>query len=123
MHVLGTRFGSLELKIGSLESEKVITGSLESEKIGSLQVHTGYLTFSLKKLNLVKLEPCGFSQKFLLCNGVPCVHAEICSGIISLIILPVNSMATQLQKLWTFYYIPTHYSSVLFRSLHYYRPV
>jgi len=25
----------------------------------------------------------------------------------------------QLQKLWIFYYIPTHYSSVLFRSLHY----
>jgi len=38
---LGTRFGSLELKIRSLESEKII--------IGSLQVHTGYLTFSLKK--------------------------------------------------------------------------
>ena len=33
--VLGTRFGSLELKIGSLESEKIIIGSLESEKIGS----------------------------------------------------------------------------------------
>jgi len=30
--VLGTRFGSLELKIRSLESEKVVTGSLESEK-------------------------------------------------------------------------------------------
>jgi len=29
---------------------------------------------------------------------------------------------TQLQKLWIFYYIPTHYSSVRFRSLHYYRP-
>jgi len=60
MHVLGTRFGSLVLKIGSLESEKVITGSPESEKIGSLQVHTGYRTFPLKKLNLVKLELCGF---------------------------------------------------------------
>ena len=47
--ILGTRFGSLELKIGSLDSEKIIIGSLESEKIGSLQVHTGYLTFSLKK--------------------------------------------------------------------------
>jgi len=41
------------LKVGSLESEKI--GSLESEKIGSGesekagQVHTGYLTFSLKK--------------------------------------------------------------------------
>jgi len=30
--VLGTRFGSLELKIGSLESEKIISGSLGSEK-------------------------------------------------------------------------------------------
>ena len=32
-----TRFGSLELKIGSLESEKIIIGSLESKKIGSLE--------------------------------------------------------------------------------------
>jgi len=55
--VLGTRFGSLELKIGSLESVKNIIGSrksekigfLESEKSGPLQVDTGYLTFSLKK--------------------------------------------------------------------------
>jgi len=31
--------------------------------------------------------------------------------------LLANSTITQLQKLWTFYYIPTHYSSVLFRSL------
>jgi len=37
--VLGTPFGSLELKIGSLESEKIINGSLESEKIGSLESH------------------------------------------------------------------------------------
>jgi len=29
-------------------------------------------------------------------------------------------MTTQLQKLWIFYYIPAHYSSVLFRSLYYY---
>jgi len=49
VHVLGTQFGSLELKIGFLESEKVINGSPGSEKIGSLQVHTGYLTFSSKK--------------------------------------------------------------------------
>jgi len=35
--VLGTRFGSLELKIRSLESEKIIIGSLKSEKIGSLE--------------------------------------------------------------------------------------
>jgi len=34
--VLGTRFGSLELKIGSLHSEEFIIRSLESEKIGSL---------------------------------------------------------------------------------------
>jgi len=29
------------------ESEKIINGSLELEKIGSVQVHTGYLTISL----------------------------------------------------------------------------
>jgi len=34
--VLGTPFGSLELQIGSLESEKIIIGSLESKKSGSL---------------------------------------------------------------------------------------
>jgi len=31
-------------------------------------------------------------------------------------------MTTQLQKLWIFYYIPVHCSSVLFGSLHYYTP-
>jgi len=31
---LRTRFGSLELKIRSLQSEKIIIGSLESEKSG-----------------------------------------------------------------------------------------
>jgi len=41
--VLGTRFGSLE-------SEKIIIGSLQPEKIGSLQIRTGFLTFSLKNL-------------------------------------------------------------------------
>ena len=35
--VLGTRFESLELQIGSLESKKIIIGSLKSEKIGSLE--------------------------------------------------------------------------------------
>jgi len=35
--VLETRFRSLELKIGSLESAKIIIGSLKSEKIGSLE--------------------------------------------------------------------------------------
>ena len=35
--VLGTRFGSLEFQIGSLESEKIIIGSLKSEKIESLE--------------------------------------------------------------------------------------
>jgi len=32
--VLGTQFGSLELKIGFLDTEKIIIGSLESEKSG-----------------------------------------------------------------------------------------
>jgi len=32
--VLGTRFGSLELKSGSLDSEKIIIVSLASEKSG-----------------------------------------------------------------------------------------
>ena len=59
--VLGTRFGALELKIGSLQSEKIIIGSLESREIGSLQVHTGYLTFSLKK-NLLYLQTSWISQ-------------------------------------------------------------
>jgi len=31
-------------------------------------------------------------------------------------------MIAQLQKLWVLYYVPTHYSAVLLRSLHYYRP-
>jgi len=44
-----TRFGSLELTIRSLESEKIIMGSLESGEFGPLQLNTGYLTFSLKK--------------------------------------------------------------------------
>jgi len=48
-------FGSLELKTGPLESEKIIIGSLESEKIGSLHVRIGYLIFSLKKPALVSL--------------------------------------------------------------------
>jgi len=43
--VLGTRFGSLELNIGSLESVNIV--------IGSLQVHTRYLTVSLKKLAIM----------------------------------------------------------------------
>jgi len=34
--VLRTQFGSLELKTGSLQSEKIIIGFLESNKIGSL---------------------------------------------------------------------------------------
>jgi len=32
-----------------LDSEKIIIGSLQSEKIGSLKIHIGYLTFSFKK--------------------------------------------------------------------------
>jgi len=35
--VFEARFGSLELKIWSLESAKIIIGSLKSEKIGSLE--------------------------------------------------------------------------------------
>jgi len=55
--VLGTRFGSLESEkiiIGYPEPESEKIGSLELEKSGrSLQVHTGYLTFSLKKTLLI----------------------------------------------------------------------
>jgi len=39
-----------------------------------------------------------------------------------LIILPADSMTTQLQKLWIFHYATTHNNSVLFRSRHYSRP-
>ena len=46
------RIMSLELKIESLESEK----------IGSLQVHTGYLTFSLKK-NWISIAYMGCQDK------------------------------------------------------------
>jgi len=45
--ILGTWFGSLELKIASLKSDKIIIEYLESEKIGSLQVHTRYLNIFL----------------------------------------------------------------------------
>jgi len=55
--ILGTWFGSLELKIASLKSDKIIIEYLESEKIGSLQVHTRYLTSSL-----TLLEPPGFGD-------------------------------------------------------------
>jgi len=37
------------------------------------------------------------------------------------IILAGNSVITKLQKLWILYYMPIEYSSVLFKSLHYYR--
>jgi len=30
-----------------------------------------------------------------------------------------SDLITQLQNLWILYYIRTHYSSILFRSLHY----
>jgi len=63
--VLGTRFGSLELKIVSWESAQIIIESQESEnriprirEIVSLQVHTRYLTFSLKKPDLAFSFPC-----------------------------------------------------------------
>jgi len=48
--VLRTRFGALELKIGCLESQKIIIGSLEVEKLGPYRSTSGYLTFSFKKL-------------------------------------------------------------------------
>jgi len=53
-----TRFGSLELTIRSLESEKIIMGSLESGEFGPLQLNTGYLTFSLKKTGLTMSNSC-----------------------------------------------------------------
>jgi len=37
LSILGTRFGSLEFQIWSLESEKIIIRSLKSERIGSLE--------------------------------------------------------------------------------------
>jgi len=43
--LLGTRIGSLESKIGSLESEKFIIGSLESEKSGPYRSLPGTLHF------------------------------------------------------------------------------
>jgi len=54
--ILGNRFGSLE-------SDKIIIGSLESGKIGSLQVHTGYTIFSLKKLFVFLLLTLNFIKK------------------------------------------------------------
>ena len=49
LHYQGFLKGVLVIWFGSLEIGKIINGSLESEKIRSLQVHTRYLTFSLKK--------------------------------------------------------------------------
>jgi len=45
------------------------------------------------------------------------VHSRISNGII----FAADTMITQLQNLWLLYYIPTHYSSVLSKSLDYYR--
>jgi len=45
-------FGSLELKIGSLESEKIIIGSLESKKIGSLESEKSVPTESYRVPNI-----------------------------------------------------------------------
>jgi len=52
------------------------------------------------------------------------VHFTLKSAMVSHLnhILSGNSITTQLLKLWIFYYITTHYSSVVLRSLHYYRP-
>jgi len=58
------------LKIGSLKSEKIIIESLESEKIGSLQVYTEYLTFFFKK-NLSPLETFG-SERSAVLNSENC---------------------------------------------------
>jgi len=67
--VVGTRFGFLELKIGSLESEKIINGNMwmdtaisitskymkfSRKLFGSLQIHTRYLMFSLQKTLAVR---------------------------------------------------------------------
>jgi len=55
-------FGSLELKIGSIESEKIIKGNMSTDSLkffGSLQVHTGSLTFFLKN--------CKHTTVFTLC--------------------------------------------------------
>jgi len=59
----------------------------------------------------------------MVCRGIPRLNLHrlqwyyICD-----IILFASSMIIQLQKLWIFYYIPSHYNSFLFRSLHYCRP-
>jgi len=62
------------------------------------------------------------SKNVLLYSGVPSILRLYLQWYCMLIILPANSMTTQLQELWTLYYIRTHYSSILFRSLRYYRP-
>jgi len=62
------------------------------------------------------------NKKILIYNGVPCISRSNLQWYHISIILPTNSTTTQLQKLWIFYYVPTHHISVPFRSLHYYRP-
>jgi len=53
---------SLEFQIGSLDSEKIMSGPksenrvLKIREMGSLQIHTRYLTFSSKK-TLIRLLP------------------------------------------------------------------
>jgi len=54
-----------------LESDKIIILSLESENIVSLQVHTGYLTFSLKKLLDCKVEIPPLNHKIPPWRGIP----------------------------------------------------
>ena len=53
---------------------------------------------------------------------MPCISCLNLQWYHILIILTANSIVTQLQKLWIFHYIPTHYSSVPFRWPHYYTP-
>ena len=52
----------------------------------------------------------------MVCHAFHALNLQWCH---ILILLPADSKITQLQKLWI---VPTHYTVVLFRSQHYYRP-
>jgi len=64
--VLGTRFGSIELKMGSLDSEKIISGFLESEKSGL------YRSVRAVKFMIVVLH--GISEMIIINRRVDCLH-------------------------------------------------